>query len=111
MIQLATGSSQSPCSVKTVKINQSKSGLLAENKPEWMVTITNDCPCSQLDLTLYCNGYQTVKAVDPWILTSKGQTCLVNNGQPIYAFTNITFTYAWDTSFPFRALSSQIACS
>ncbi|EXB80735.1 hypothetical protein L484_008515 [Morus notabilis] len=101
------------CAIQDIQIARSRTGELVENKPEWSVTIKNECSCTQLDLHLDCNGYQTVKLVDPSILSisNDGQYCLVNNGQPIYAFGSISFTYAWDTSFPFRPISSQIACS
>ncbi|PON71322.1 Beta-1,3-N-Acetylglucosaminyltransferase family protein [Parasponia andersonii] len=112
IILVVRGSSQAPyCSEKNLTIYQYESGALVENKPEWTVIITNGCVCGQMDVELDCFGYQTVKPVDPLLLTSNGQTCLVNNGQFIYGSQSFNFTYAWDSSFPFRPISSQIACS
>ncbi|GMN45468.1 hypothetical protein TIFTF001_014660 [Ficus carica] len=110
-ITLIVGGNGDQCSIADIKIDQSQTGAKVENKPEWSVTIRNECVCSQTDLQLDCNGYQTVKQVDPSILSVSGGHCLVNNGQPVYGFKNISFTYAWDTSFPFNPISSQIACS
>ncbi|KAJ7969179.1 putative Beta-1,3-N-Acetylglucosaminyltransferase family protein [Quillaja saponaria] len=99
------------CSLDNISIGQSKTGATIQNKPEWNVTITNNCICSQLDLKLNCNGFQTIEAVDPSILSNSGGVCLLNNGQPIYGFSSLTFKYAWDTSFSFNPISSQTACS
>uniref|UniRef100_A0A7N2N368 Uncharacterized protein n=1 Tax=Quercus lobata TaxID=97700 RepID=A0A7N2N368_QUELO len=52
-----------------------------------------------------------VKPVDPSVLSKSGNECLVNNGVPVAPSSSLSFTYAWDTSFSFQPLSSQINCS
>ncbi|PRQ26698.1 hypothetical protein RchiOBHm_Chr6g0297461 [Rosa chinensis] len=99
------------CSVKDISIEQSQTGKSVKNKPEWNVTIANGCSCSQLNVKLACDGFQTVEDIDPSILSVSGGECLVKNGQPVYANGGFNFFYAWDTSFSFNPISSQIACS
>ncbi|GAV60545.1 hypothetical protein CFOL_v3_04075, partial [Cephalotus follicularis] len=100
------------CSINNVKISQSATKRLVRKVPEWNVTITNNCACSQLDVKLDCNGFKTVEKVDPSIMTMSGAECLiVNNGNPLHPHDTVSFTYASATSFPFTPVSSQIACS
>ena len=98
-------------SLDSITVSQSLTGALIHDKPEWNTTITNRTPCSYQNLTLACNGFQTVEEVDPSIMAKMGDECLINNGQPVYPFTSLNFTYAWDTSFPFKLVYSQMACS
>ncbi|GMY29255.1 TPD1 protein homolog 1-like [Fagus crenata] len=105
------GKGNCQCGLSNVSINQSKTGEVVQKKPVWNVTITNNCACSQSDLTLSCNGFQTVKPVDSSVLSKSGNECLVNNGVIVGPFSFVTFTYAWDTSFPFQTLSSTVNCS
>ncbi|XP_038711875.1 uncharacterized protein At1g05835-like [Tripterygium wilfordii] len=97
------------CKPGQFTIAQAKTGGYVSGKPEYSVTISNKCPCTQLDLTLSCHGFQSAKLVSE--LTKTGSTCLVNNGQPIYPQSTFTFTYSWDAAFPFKPLSSAVACS
>ncbi|KAK8558843.1 hypothetical protein V6N12_042136 [Hibiscus sabdariffa] len=79
--------------------------------PEWRVTISNDCVCTQSDLKLSCDGFQTTEAIDSLVMSKWGEECLINDAQPIVSFSNVSFNYAWITSFPFNTLSSQTNCS
>ncbi|KAB1993954.1 hypothetical protein ERO13_D13G060100v2 [Gossypium hirsutum] len=99
------------CTLADVKIIQTQTGKTVENKPEWKATVKNDCTCTQSDLKLSCDGFQTVKAVDSSLMAKTGAECLINGGQPVASSSNLSFNYAWDTSFPFKPLSSQINCS
>ncbi|XP_075636995.1 TPD1 protein homolog 1-like [Castanea sativa] len=105
------GKGNCQCTLSQVTIKQSKTGEVVQQKPVWSVTINNGCPCSQSDLKLSCNGFQTVKPVDPSVLSQSDNECLVNNGLPVQPSSSVSFTYAWDTSFSFQPLSSQINCS
>ncbi|KAF5748127.1 putative Beta-1 3-N-Acetylglucosaminyltransferase family protein [Tripterygium wilfordii] len=97
------------CESGEFTIAQAKTGAVVSSRPEFRVTISNKCSCTQLHVTLSCDGFQSVKPVGG--LTKTGSSCLVNNGQPIYAQNTFTFTYAWDAAFPFKPLSSSVACS
>ncbi|TXG67551.1 hypothetical protein EZV62_008826 [Acer yangbiense] len=79
--------------------------------PSLKVAISTGCPCAQLEVKLAYDGFQTVEAIDSLVLAKSGGECLVNNGQPIFPNKDFSFTYAWDTSFQFKTLSSQVACS
>ncbi|CAL0324920.1 unnamed protein product [Lupinus luteus] len=99
------------CSYKDLTVNVEKSGAQIKGKPEWVVTITNNCTCVQMDVQLNCKGFKTVEQIDPSILSVSGDVCLVvNNGNPIYK-DPIIFKYAWDKKFPLNPIQSQIACS
>ncbi|CAL0324936.1 unnamed protein product [Lupinus luteus] len=98
------------CSLKDLSVNTSKTGVAIQGKPEWLVTVTNNCQCGQSQVILNCRGYKTVEPVDPNILTYSGTDyCLINYGKPIYK-QPITFKYAWDTAFSMSPNSSQITC-
>ncbi|KAK8624671.1 hypothetical protein V6N13_089560 [Hibiscus sabdariffa] len=99
------------CSIADVTISQKQTGKTVESKPEWQVKISNGCPCTQSDLKLSCDGFQTVETVDPSVMSKSGGECLINNGQPVAPESDLSFNYAWDTSFPFKPLSSQPNCS
>lgn len=103
------------CSKNSLKITQYRTGETFRSKPVWRVKITNDCPCTQLDVKLSCKGFQTVKEVDidpnKPVLAKSGDECLLNDGRPIYAHKNFSFIYAFGTQCTFRPLSSRIACS
>ncbi|KAG7965608.1 hypothetical protein I3843_08G009600 [Carya illinoinensis] len=110
-LSLIIGLVHCQCSLEKIGITQTDTGATIHNKPEWKVTIHNVCPCSVLHLKLACSGFQTVEDIDPSVLSISNGECLVNNGQPIYPSTTFSFTYAWDTSFPFTPLYSDVACS
>ncbi|CAL0324932.1 unnamed protein product [Lupinus luteus] len=98
------------CSLTDLYVNTSKTGVTIQGKSEWLVTVTNNCQCSQSQGILNCPGYKTVEPVDPNILTYSGTDyCLINYGKPIYK-QPITFKYAWDTTFSMSPNSSQITC-
>ncbi|KAI9176891.1 hypothetical protein LWI28_008359 [Acer negundo] len=99
------------CTTENLQIKQQQTGKQVQNKPEWQVTISTGCPCDQLEVKLGCDGFQTVEPIDSSVLAKSGGECLVNNGEPIYPDKDFNFTYAWDTSFQFKTLSSQVACS
>lgn len=96
---------------KELTITQSETGVIVGGKPERKVTILNDDNCTHKDIVLSCPGFQTVKKVDPSILLPQGGKCLVNGGNPIYAHTSLSFTYAWTTPTSFAPNESTIACS
>ncbi|GLT77123.1 hypothetical protein SLA2020_487370 [Shorea laevis] len=99
------------CHPKEFSVSQSETGVKVENKPEWNVTINNPCSCAQFNVKLSCDGFQSVKPMDPSILQKSEAECLVDNGNPIAPHSSFSFTYAWDTSFPFNPLDSGITCS
>ncbi|XVF01743.1 hypothetical protein REPUB_Repub04eG0115000 [Reevesia pubescens] len=105
------GQGYGQCSIADVSINQSQTGKTVQQKPEWQVTILNDCVCTQSELKLSCDGFQTVETIDSSVLAKSGGECLINDGQPVAPSSETIFTYAWDTSFPFKPLSSQPNCS
>ncbi|KAI9176264.1 hypothetical protein LWI28_000539 [Acer negundo] len=99
------------CTTENLQINQQQTGKQVQSKPEWKVAISTGCPCAQLEVKLACDGFQTVEAIDSSVLAKSSGECLVNNGQPIFPNKDFSFTYAWDTSFQFKTLSSEVACS
>ncbi|KAK3043766.1 hypothetical protein RJ639_001962 [Escallonia herrerae] len=102
-----TGSLQ--CYPGKPTIKQVTTGKQVENKPEWNVTVANECPCVQTEVKLSLLGFQTVEKVDPSILVVDGSVGVLQ--QNINPFSGISFTYAWDTSKPITPLSSQENCS
>lgn len=90
-------------------ISQSQTGTQVQNKPEWKVTITNNCLCTRTDLKLNCVGFQTTEEVDPSIVAVNGGNCLIN--KVFHSQDSVSFTYAWDNQFPFLPIDASLACS
>ena len=97
------------CESNDVKINEAPTGKTVGGKPEWKVTLSTDCFCVQTNVKLSCAGFQTVENLDPSIVTKDGDTCNLIN--PVNSDQPTVFTYAWDTSFGFKLISSGVACS
>ncbi|KAB5553368.1 hypothetical protein DKX38_010679 [Salix brachista] len=94
-----------------LKIFQSQTEVVVQNKPQWKVTIVNDCVCTQVSIKLACDGFQTVEEVDSSILAIGDDGCYVNHEQPVYGHQTFNFTYSWGTQYPFMPIYSEIACS
>ncbi|XP_021739054.1 uncharacterized protein LOC110705478 [Chenopodium quinoa] len=104
------------CSLKDMSLKQTKVNKFVKNnnsnRPVWKVTITNNCYCSQSNIKIACTGVRTLKeAVDPPILKMEKGRGVVKNGEPIYPYTSVKFTYASSSPLQFKLLSSQVACS
>ncbi|KAI5679732.1 hypothetical protein M9H77_00959 [Catharanthus roseus] len=108
---MSKGTLQQQCTYNNLKFIQASTGAKVNGKPEWKVIVKNDCICTQSNIRLSCSGFQTVKLIDPSILTIGKDTCLLLKNDRIYGFREFSFTYAWDTQFPFKAVSSDISCS
>ncbi|KAE9603010.1 hypothetical protein Lal_00012803 [Lupinus albus] len=93
------------CRNSDVNVNQSQTGTQIKGKPEWVVTITNKCPCVIEQVTLNCTGFQTVEPIPSSTLNVTGDKCLLNNGKPINNGASVTFKYASDKSFPLNAIN------
>jgi len=85
--------------------------VLVQNKPQWEVTIVNDCVCTQVNIKLACDGFQTVEEIDSTILAIGDDGCQINHEQPVYGYQTFNFTYSWGTQYPFMPIYSEIACS
>ncbi|KAL4650829.1 hypothetical protein ACB092_01G115500 [Castanea dentata] len=93
------------CSLDNININTIRSGREIQGKPEWNVTVINNCNCPQLLIKLSCKGFQTVENVDPSILSIMDDKCLLIRGKPLEGFASVKFSYAWDP--PFILLPSE----
>ncbi|KAG9440442.1 hypothetical protein H6P81_020607 [Aristolochia fimbriata] len=99
------------CDLSSIKVTQNGTGDFVQSRPEYEVTVSNDCVCSQERVRFESAGFQSVEAVDPKIFRRDGQSFLLNDGRPFSGFDTITFNYAWETQFAISPVQSQIACS
>ena len=99
------------CSSGEFTVSQTQTGKTVGMQPEWKVTISNRCACSQSEVKLSCDGFQTVETIESSVLAKTGGECLINNGEPVAPFSEFSYNYAWHTWFPFSPLSSQVNCS
>ena len=52
-----------------------------------------------------------MQPIDPKVLIRvEGGACLINNGEALRPQQQFSFTYAYDSQFPFMFLSSRIVC-
>ncbi|KAK1270894.1 hypothetical protein QJS04_geneDACA004335 [Acorus gramineus] len=111
LISILGNGVQAICDLQSIEINQTTTGETVEGMPQYEVEIKNSCICTQLDVTLDCAGFITVQPIEPAIIRMDGEKCIVKDGLPIHFNDVIKFNYAWDSTFVFVPISSQIACS
>ncbi|XVF35628.1 hypothetical protein REPUB_Repub18cG0162500 [Reevesia pubescens] len=87
------------CSVNDITVGSVRTGKEIQGKPEWKVTITNNCKCNQHQLRLACKGFQSTETVDPNILLKQSDNCLLLKGNALKGFSSVSFAYAWDPTF------------
>ncbi|XP_022756301.1 uncharacterized protein LOC111304047 [Durio zibethinus] len=87
------------CTLNDIIVGTVRTGKEIQGKPEWKVTVTNNCKCTQHELKLACKGFQSVETVDPNILEKQGDNCLVIKGNALKGFTSVSFAYARDPPF------------
>ncbi|KAF6158062.1 hypothetical protein GIB67_014856 [Kingdonia uniflora] len=105
---LATGLCDAQCSVSDIKVSQNTTGEIVKAQPEYEVTMSNNCICTQLNIEFNCTGFQSVETPNATFIKD-GDTCVLNDG--VYGFESLKFKYAWATPFDLTPTSSQIACS
>ncbi|KAI4351415.1 hypothetical protein L6164_005784 [Bauhinia variegata] len=96
------------CSLSKINIGTERSGREIEGKPEWNVSVINNCVCAQSQIKLSCQGFQTTETVDPSILSMEGDNCILINGNPLQASASVHFSYAWDPPFLLLPIHSVI---
>lgn len=99
------------CTLDNISSFQLMTGKLIQGQIEWQTVIVNGCKCPQANLIFKCDGFESVEAVDPRRMAKNGDQCLINSGLAIPGFSLYSFVYAWDKSYPFIPLSSQVICS
>ncbi|CAN6911798.1 unnamed protein product [Brassica oleracea] len=92
-------------------INNSKTGKLVQNKPEWEVRVTNPCKCKFQYTKLSCAGFQSVTPVATSLLSKTGDVCLLNAGNFILPNVDFVFKYVWDTSFDLKVIDGVVVCN
>ncbi|ONK77859.1 uncharacterized protein A4U43_C02F11530 [Asparagus officinalis] len=87
-----------PCKPSEIIVNQSKTGRVIEQKPEFQVTVTNKCSCPQFNVVVKCFGLSSIEPVDSNVIKKIDDVrCVLNNGKPIAPGLNVEFKYAWAT--------------
>ncbi|RDX88259.1 hypothetical protein CR513_30171, partial [Mucuna pruriens] len=97
------------CSLNNINIGTTRSGREIQGKPEWNVTVINNCNCEQSQIKLSCKGFQSAESIDPSILSIDGDSCLLINGNPLKGSDAVNFSYAWDPPFLLLPASSVIS--
>lgn len=85
--------------------------MRVQGEREFLVVISNVCWCPQSNITLACDGFNSLEPVDPKVLKAVGDgSWLVNGGDPVVNGRPVSFKYAGPTRFRFTPLNSQINC-
>ncbi|GMG98971.1 hypothetical protein Nepgr_000811 [Nepenthes gracilis] len=108
LIALVVQGTGGQCTKADLKLSQIGLGSDVKGKPEWKVTLTNDCFCAFTHIKLGCERFLAVDKIDPSLLTRSGDECLVADA--IGPYSSLSFTYAWDAPFPFVIKSSLLIC-
>ncbi|KAL0903647.1 hypothetical protein M5K25_028040 [Dendrobium thyrsiflorum] len=88
------------CELSDIEVEQKSTGEIVKGKKEYEVVINNTCICTQYDIHLDCNGFNTVVSVDPTKFRKIDDfQCSVNNEHPVFTEAPIIFKYAWDIMF------------
>ncbi|XP_019452076.1 PREDICTED: uncharacterized protein LOC109354195 [Lupinus angustifolius] len=99
-----------PCSVASLSVKQTATGVKVQGKQEWLVTITNECYCFQSQVILKCPKFRTIAPVTPNIMNYSGDDyCHINLDKPILK-QPVTFKYAWDKATSMTPFSALISC-
>ncbi|XP_030548356.1 uncharacterized protein LOC115753733 [Rhodamnia argentea] len=76
-----------------------RTGRIVQDKPEWKVTVINNCTCAQSGIKLKCAGFQSTEPVDPSMFAKQGDRCLLNSGKALAPHGSVSFSYAWNPPF------------
>ncbi|OWM86741.1 TPD1 protein homolog 1-like [Punica granatum] len=90
---------QSKCTLNDLTIGTVRTGRTIQGKPEWTVTVTNECACAQSSIKVRCTGFKSVVPTNPSKILPLGGTCLINGGHPVGPGSTISFSYVWDPPF------------
>ncbi|GJN25168.1 hypothetical protein PR202_gb12961 [Eleusine coracana subsp. coracana] len=92
------------CKLSDIHVSVAPTGKTVAAQPQYLVTIDNQCNCSQISVRVGCpGGLSSAEPLDTSkIRPEQGGNCLVNDDMPISKGSPITFTYASKTpqSFP-----------
>ncbi|XP_042477994.1 TPD1 protein homolog 1-like [Macadamia integrifolia] len=100
------------CSKRDLSIKLNATGKSIGGKPEFILTISNNCVCPQSNVLIRCFGLSTVEPVDPAICKPvDNNNCLINNGTAIVKGHPISFKYAWLIPTDFSVVNSTVVCS
>ncbi|KAM3263602.1 hypothetical protein P3L10_000596 [Capsicum annuum] len=77
-----------------INISQAKSGVI-QGQQVWNATLRNSCACTLLQVKLSIPNFDCVTKINTTIISNDHDDIYyVNGGLPIYAQTNVFFTYA-----------------
>lgn len=101
----------SECTLSNIILTQTNTGKQVNGKPEYEVSVSNNCNCRQDFVRVYCPAWNTVEEVDPLIFGMIGEDiCEVKNGGFISQNESVKFKYASDTQNTLVVDSSKIQC-
>ncbi|XP_028087529.1 uncharacterized protein LOC114288210 [Camellia sinensis] len=104
------------CSPSSIKVKITKTGHAVKGQPDYEVvfTVDDDCPGGEVWVVVGCNGFTSVKPIEPFIFKKDDSIggCLLRYGGSLYAGGPLKFKYAGQLpTDKFRPISSQIECS
>ncbi|KAE8781340.1 hypothetical protein D1007_45376 [Hordeum vulgare] len=82
-------------------------------RPEYFVTLVNNCACTQKNVKLACPGFNSSIVVYPDTAITPdgdGKLCSLHGGGPVGPKEEVFFNYEWSTKFSFDPVSSTIIC-
>ncbi|XP_038988615.1 uncharacterized protein LOC120112800 [Phoenix dactylifera] len=105
LLSVANRGCGAPRGVPDITLDQARTGSVVEGKPEYEVTVSNNCECAQSMVFVQCHGLSSVEPVDPRAIKPvDGERCIVRGP------ANPQFKYAWMTPQDFPVVSSQVLC-
>ncbi|KAF7144943.1 hypothetical protein RHSIM_Rhsim04G0091300 [Rhododendron simsii] len=105
---ITTGSCEK-CTQRNIEVFEKRSGREIKGQPEWLVTVTNNCTCTQTGIVLRCRYFSTTENVDTSLLVpTRDGMCLLKGGQPVKPYETVKFSYAWWPPTVFYPIRSNV---
>ncbi|XP_042488764.1 TPD1 protein homolog 1-like [Macadamia integrifolia] len=113
LISSLLGKGMGGCSIHSLKLTQSMTGVMIGRKFEYVVVVTNECNCEQGNINVNCKGFHTAKSIDPFLFKHDGADstkCVLINGYPLGNHQSAYFKYVWDRPYPFTVVDGKMTC-
>ncbi|KAL5722048.1 hypothetical protein ACHQM5_005616 [Ranunculus cassubicifolius] len=99
------------CKLSDIQISQTPTGKKTATASEYLVTVKNNCGCTQRNIVLSCPRFSSFENIDPAILANYNrEECVLLQNQPFKGYATVQFKYAYFEKESFSPKRSEIQC-